>query len=171
MNNPTVNSAIVEEYQSRKAHLLRVPMAWLELVSGMVLVAIAGFYVYEAELLPDPFNPRAVGAGDFPMIVGLATVAASLFLTLLGVIHLISGKEHKHVTLHRPLSVAFGIAALIGGVLLLEHLGPLVGIATLSLLIMLAGGERRIGYLVAIPAALSGGIYSVFVLLLGVYFS
>ena len=171
MNNPTVSSGTSEGRQHLESHILRAPMAWLELISGIVLVACSGFYVYEAELLPDPFNPRAVGAGDFPMIIGIATLAASLGLALTGAVHVFSGKEHSHVTFHRPLSVVGGVAALIAGVLLLEHIGPLIGIAALAFMVMLAGGERRIGYLISVPAALSGAIYCIFVFVLGVYFS
>ncbi|AEB58782.1 hypothetical protein MDS_2751 [Ectopseudomonas mendocina NK-01] len=53
----------------------------------------------------------------------------------------------------------------------LDRLGPLVGVALLAALTMLAAGERRPMQIIAVSLGLSLGLYAVFVLALGVSFS
>lgn len=169
MNN-SISSGTTEDNQSVNAGLVKVSMPLLELLGGIVIAAVSGFYLYEAWLLPEPFNAKAVGAGEFPLIIAVGTLICALALTILGLVKLISGNTPEYASFPRLGNVVLVIVALIAVVSFMEVLGAFGSMAILSLMVMLAGGERRIGYLVSIPAVLGTAIYVVFVLALGVYF-
>jgi len=169
MNN-SISSDATEDNQSLSAGLVKISMPLLELLGGALIAMVSGFYLYEAWQLPEPFNAKAVGAGEFPLIIGVVTLICALALTILGLLKLISKNTPEYASFPRLGYVVLAIVALIAVVSFMEVLGAFVSMAILSFMVMLAGGERRIGYLVSIPVVLGATIYVVFVLALGVYF-
>ncbi|NVK42848.1 MAG: tripartite tricarboxylate transporter TctB family protein [Oceanospirillaceae bacterium] len=154
----------------RQVHSIQVPLVWLELVFGLVLLLVAGTYLYEAAKLPDPMNPKAVGAGDFPMIIAIGTLIAVFLMCCHGLVKIFREKEHERVELSRPLSVIIAVLILGGIGAFLDSLGAIIATAGLSALLMIAVGERRPLHLIAVPMGLALGLYAIFVLALGVYF-
>lgn len=156
--------------QRRQGHFIQVPLVWLEVVFGLVLLLIVGNYLYEATQLPNPMNPKAVGAGDFPMMIAIGTLIAVFLMCCHGLVKIFREKEHERVEFSRPLSVIVAILVLVGIGGFLDSLGAIIATAGLSALIMIAVGERRPLQLIAVPLGLALGLYAVFVLALGVYF-
>ncbi|GGO75999.1 hypothetical protein GCM10011348_02170 [Marinobacterium nitratireducens] len=174
MNSSTASTRSVPKEpvgsHRKQEGVLQVPLVWLELLLGIVLLIVVGSYLYEAAKLPDPMNPKAVGAGDFPMMIAIGTLVAVFLMSCHGLVKIFSEKEHELVELSRPLSVIVAILVLVGIGAFLDSLGAIIATAGLSALLMLAVGERRPLQLIAVPLGLALGLYVIFVLALGVYF-
>lgn len=150
---------------------IRLSLTWVELITCLVLLAIVSGYLVEAFALPAPYNAKSVGAGEFPVIIGIATLIPLISLIVISLANIIRNAPSKTVIINRPLGVLLAITVLIAQVLLLDKVGLIIGIALFSALLMLAAGERRPAFYIGVPVALALGMYVVFVVVLGVYFS
>lgn len=146
---------------------IHIPLAWLEAGIGLFFLVLAGFYMAEAAKLPKPFSVGDVGAGRFPMIIGVITLVATVLLVRAAVAGIMRGAEEK-VAIHHPVQIALGIVLLVVQAILFETIGAIATIAVAGLLFMLVGGERRPLHLIAVPALMALGIYATFTLALGV---
>lgn len=157
---------------ARKAEpVVRAPAGVLDVLAGVVLLGVFGLYGWHAMQLPGPMNPNGIGVGEFPVIIAVASIVAVALMLGVGVIKCVRRSAHPVVTTCRPLSVVLAVLVLLGIGTYLDRLGPLVGVALLSALTMLAAGERRPMQIIAVSLGLSLGLYAVFVLALGVSFS
>ena len=132
---------------------------------GVILLAIAGYYMREAFLLPKPMNTSSVGAGRFPLLVAAGTMFAVAIMIGLS---LLKRRQSGRVVVQRPFWVLLAILVLFAQVYLFDKFGAMVCILVFSALIMVMGGERRIAQLVGVPIGLTTGIYVIFALLLDV---
>jgi hypothetical protein len=141
----------------------RVLLSVLELVVGLLLFAGTIFYLIQAYDLPKPFNPIDIGAGGFPTLLAVITLAFLGLMIALAVYHLLlGGKAFGTVTVHRPLSVVSAAVLLVGQALFFEKAGVYACVGLFSLLIMFVCGERRFAHLLGVPVALISFIYFVF---------
>lgn len=156
-----------DEVVTPQGPAIRFPLAWLEAGVSLFFLVLAGFYMSEAAKLPKPFSEGDVGAGRFPMIIGILTLIATALVIRAAVASIMRG-DGEMVAIHRPLMVLFGMAALVVQAFLFETVGAVVAIAVATLLFMLICGERRPLHLIAVPALVTLGIYTTFTLALGV---
>jgi len=150
---------------------LRLPLTWVEFVTYFILSAIIAGYLVEAFALPSPYNEKSVGAGEFPIIIGIATLIPLTSLIIITLAKILRNVPPETVTISRPVGVLLAMAVLIVQALLLETVGLIIGIALFAALLMLAAGERRPAFYIGVPVALALGMYVVFVFVLGVYFA
>lgn len=150
---------------------IRLSLSWVELVTSFILLAIISGYLVEAFALPSPYNENSVGAGEFPIIIGIATLIPLLLLMVVSLTNILRNVTPIIVTVSRPIGVLLAMAILIIQTLLLEKVGLIIGIALFSALLMLAAGERRPAFFIGVPMALALGMHALFVVVLGVYFS
>ena len=174
MNSSTVSARSAPK-ESAKTHrrqerTIQIPLAWLELLFGLVLLIGVAVYLYEATQLPVPINPKAVGAGDFPMMIASGTLVAIFMMCCQGLWKVFREKKPVLVSLNRPVSVIIAMLVLGGIGAFLDALGVIIAMVSLSALLMVAAGERRPLQLIAVPLGLALGLYAVFVLVLSVYF-
>lgn len=144
-----------------------MPLAALELVVGLALLAVAALYLRDALRLPASMNPADVGAGRFPLIVGGAAAATLSALALRAVLFMMRG-DQRLAQIGRPGWVLVGMALLIAQAATFTTLGAGPVIAGSSLLLMLACGERRALHLLVSPVVLTAGIYLIFTYALGI---
>lgn len=168
MNNTTTASADESKGDNQA---IRLSLTWVELVTSFILLAIISGYLVEAFALPSPYNKKSVGAGEFPIIIGFATLIPLISLMLYSLANILRNATSRTISISRPLGVVLAIAILISQVLLLEKVGLIIGIGLFSSLLMLAAGERRPAFFIGVPMALALGMHVVFVVVLGVYFS
>jgi len=156
--------------QARKVSI-RIPLPALELIIGAGLLAVVLRYLYEAYALPAPYNAMDIGAGGFPKLIAVATLAGLLIMLFFTVYHLVKGgQDYGIVVAPRILSVIAGVLLLLGQAALFEHLGVFFCVGFSAVGIMLASGEGRITHLIGVPIALVGFIYVVFSFALNVQF-
>lgn len=159
------------DHSQKKSELaIQVPMVWLEVLFGFILLVIVGSYLYEAIKLPSPMNAKSMGAGDFPMIIAIVTLVAVFVMFCIGLVKIFKEKEHELVAFSRPVWVVAAILVLVVIGAFMETLGALAASAILVALLMFFAGERRPLQLITVPLGLALGIYAVFILALGVYF-
>lgn len=149
---------------------LALPKYLSELCAATVLLAITGYYLYQAWLLPAPLNPVDIGAGGFPMILGSATLAAVLIFWVRSAISLASGRHAEPIHVPRPIAVAVGVLALIGQAVVFAYINPFLCVGIFAVLIILAAGERRPAHVLGVPIAIAAGIWLMFDILLNVHF-
>ncbi len=149
----------------------RIPLPALELIIGLALLATISFYLFEAYSLPKPYNAMDIGAGGFPMLLGIATLIGIILMLVISIYHLvIGGKIFGIVVAKRPFFVVAAIGIVIAQALLFELMGVVACVGIGAFLTMLACGERRPFHLVCVPVALVLFIYVVFVVALKVHF-
>jgi hypothetical protein len=151
--------------------LIRVPAAVLDVLAGLILLGVFGWYGWAALQLPASLNPNAIGVGEFPTIIAVAALVSVVLMLCLGVVRCLRHSPQDVTTICRPWSVVLAILILLGIGTYLDKLGPVIGVAALSALLMLAAGERRPLQITAVSLGLSAGLYAIFVLALGVSFS
>lgn len=157
---------------SRKAEpVFTAPEGVLDVLAAVALLGVFGWYCWDALQLPASMTPNGIGVGEFPLIIAVATLVAVALMLCLGVIKCLRRSAQKVVATSRPLSVVLAILLLLGIGSYLDKLGPVIGIAGLSALVMLVAGERRPIQIIAVSSGLSAGLYAIFVLALGVSFS
>jgi hypothetical protein len=149
---------------------LRVPLVWLELGVGLVLLIAAAYYMRGAFALPQPMNPNSLGAGSFPVIIASGLAVGVLTLLIFSVVKIVKKSKTEMVDVRRPMAVVAAMLVLLGHAWLLETLGAAASTAAFGAMLMIAAGERRPIQLIAIPLALALGIYLVFSVALGVPF-
>lgn len=149
---------------------IRLPARALTIAVGIGLLCIVARYTYEAYALPKPLNPVDVGAGGFPKLIAVTTLAALGMLLAANMFIPAAKAEDDQVVVRRPWFVLLASIALVGQAVAFEVLGPVICVGLFALLIMAAAGERRLLHLAGVPAALSLGIYVIFALVLGVHF-
>ncbi|HMP55561.1 MAG TPA: tripartite tricarboxylate transporter TctB family protein, partial [Novosphingobium sp.] len=89
---------------------------------------------------------------------------------LIGVVVLrrVLGVLQSSLVVPRPVFVVATAALLVAQAALFPLVGAILCVAGFSLAILLACGERRLAHLIGVPLALTGFIYVVFVMALGV---
>ncbi len=159
-----------QPHESQAATAVKVSQKWLEVAVYTLILGADIFYTLEALALPGASAPGSLGAGGFPAIVGV--VSGILLLMLIGksVMKTKLGIVDMRVFVHRPLQVIAVMMVMMAQVVIINVVGPIIGIILLAFLVMWLGGERRYVLLLTIPPLLSLGIYAIFVLMLGVYF-
>ncbi|WP_277374343.1 tripartite tricarboxylate transporter TctB family protein [Pseudomonas sp. AA-38] len=143
----------------------------MDILAGVVLLGVFGLYGWHALQLPGPMNPNGIGVGEFPVIIAVTSLVAVVLMLGVGVLKCLRRSAQQMVTTCRPLPVVLAVLVVLGIGTYLDKLGPLIGVAVLSALTMLAVGERRPMQIIAVSLGLSLGLYAVFVLALGVSFS
>lgn len=170
--SPTSQTTQASTPGSRNAEpALKAPAGVLDVVAGVVLFAAFSLYGWYAWQLPGPMNPNGIGVGEFPLIIAVTSLVAVALMLAVGVVKCVRRSAHPVVTTCRPLSVVLAALVLLAIGAYLDRLGPLIGVAVISALTMLAAGERRPMQIIAVSLGLSLGLYAVFVLALGVSFS
>lgn len=176
MNTSSVSAASAKAKKSITApcnaeSLIKVPAGVLDILAGLILLGVFGWYGWAALQLPASLNPNAIGVGEFPTIIAVAALVSVVLMLCLGVLRCMRRSPEDVITTCRPLSVVLAILLLLGIGSYLDKLGPVIGVAALSALLMLVAGERRPLQITAVSLGLSAGLYAIFVLALGVSFS
>ena len=122
---------------------VKAPAGVLDVLAGVVLFAAFGLYGWYALQLPGPMNPNGIGVGEFPLIIAVTGLVAVALMLGGGVIKCVRRSAHPVVTTCRPLSVVLATLVLLAIGAYLDRLGPLIGVAVIAALTMLAAGERR----------------------------
>lgn len=167
--NKTTAASIEDSKADDQA--IRLSLTLVELIVCFILLAIVSAYLFEAFALPAPYNEKSVGAGEFPIIIGLGTLIPLISLIIITLSKIIRNVPPDTVTVSRPVGILLAMAVLIAQALLLETVGLIIGIALFAALLMLTAGERRPALYIGVPVALALGMYVVFIYVLGVYFS
>lgn len=145
-----------------------LPLFRVEIVVGLILLAVVGIYLRDARALPASMNPSDVGAGRFPMIAGGATALALIVMLAQAVRLWLRRTEDRLAVVGRPLWVLAGMGLLVLQAAVFEVLGAIPVVFGSALLLMLACGERRPLHLVLTPVVLTAAIYSIFTSALGI---
>jgi len=148
--------------------IIRQPLRLLEILGCLAILGVFAVYLGAARSLPAPFNQMDIGAGGFPKLVAIATIAAATLVLVAAITKSLLRLPFEMVAIHRPLMVAVGIFALVLQALLFTRIGALATIGSFGFLTMLIAGERRPLHLVASPLLLVGFVYLVFVAAFGV---
>ena len=174
MSIPTASTRrqpeLSDNSQQKHEPAIKLPMVWLEVVFGFILLFVIGSYLYEAIKLPRAMNAKAMGAGDFPMIIAIGSLVAVFVMFCFGLVKLLKEKDHELVAFSRPVWVIAAMVVLVVIGSFLEYLGAISGVGSLVALLMFLAGERRPIQLIAVPLGMALGLYAVFILALGVYF-
>lgn len=141
-----------------------------ELSAGVVLLALLCWYLWQSALLPEPYNPVDIGAGGFPMLLGVATLIAVVLFLARTILRLTSGAPEEPLEIGRPVAVLVTAALFVAIAALFDRVNGFLVIWAFTLLVHLAAGERRPVHLVGVPVATTAGIWVVFSLLLNVHF-
>ena len=157
--------------QCSTGRVVKAPCGVLDVFAGVALLCVFGGYCWDALTLPGPVNPNGIGVGEFPLIIAVSALLAVALMLCLGVIKCFRGSNQEQVEIFRPVSVVLAVLVLLSIGTYLDSLGPIIGVAGLSSLIMLVVGERRPVQILAVSLGLSFGLYAIFVLALGVSFS
>lgn len=160
----------VDEGKQRGADCIRLPLPLLEVAAGLMLLAILIWYILDAQKLPKPFNETDIGAGGFPLLIAVGTIAATLLMIGLGVAGIFGRMEKEVTRWRRPFYVLVTGFIFIAQAAWFETLGVYVCVAVFSAAVMLAAGERRLRYVLGVPLALVAFIYVVFATALNVVF-
>jgi hypothetical protein len=138
-----------------------VSVNWRDLVGGLALLAIGGFFVMRAVQLGIG-TPRTMGAGYFPMLGGIFTMICAAFVV-------IAAFAQSHAPIERPalrpfLAVMMGIGAFI---LVMPRAGLVPAVVATVLVASLAERKVRPVPTLALAAFLAAGCYFVFIAGLG----
>lgn len=147
---------------------LRGSLPVVDLVGCTILLGVFVWYFLQAADLPAPLNKIDIGAGGFPYLLAVATIAAIIAVAIAAIVRMLDPVPVRWVAVRRPLSIAAGAAFMILEGIWFEKIGAVASILIFALATMLACGERRLLHLVGVPVLLAGFIYGVFVLALSV---
>jgi hypothetical protein len=147
---------------------LRAPLAALDIVGSVALLAIFGAYYLQARALPKPLNEIDIGAGGFPTLLAIGALIAIVGVGVAAVLRAFDPVPVSWVSVRRPAFVILAVIIMAAGAIWFEKLGTLPSVVLICLGTMLACGERRIVHLIGVPIALAAFIYVVFVLALSV---
>lgn len=150
------------------ARTLRVPAPVLELALGACIFAGCVWYYLSAREMAVPLNRIDPGPAAFPIILAVAAGLSVLGIVALAAYRIATGTTERFVQIRRPLGVLVAVCLFGAGAYGFEKLGAPVSIFALSLISMLACGERRPAYLLGVPVAITSVTYGVFVLGLSV---
>lgn len=150
---------------------MRERQSTIELPAGLstrvvVSICFAAFVwvIWSAQSLPAAFNPADVGPSRLPIL------AASLGLLCSALIFVNAGRLSEPVQIDRPLNVLAGALTILAYVLAMPRVGFYPASLVAVVLLMLAGGHRRIVTLVGFALGFCAFIYLGFELVLGVHF-
>ncbi|ASY65340.1 hypothetical protein SJ05684_b43580 (plasmid) [Sinorhizobium sojae CCBAU 05684] len=165
-----MESEVLDKGEQPVQGYVRIPLPILEIVIGLIVLAILSWYVVQAYLLPKPFNSHDIGAGGFPLLVAFGTGIATISMIGLAVARLMGKMGRSDSRWRRPLFVLIVALLLVGQAVSFETLGVYLCVALFSAAIMVAAGERRILHVLGVPIGLVAFIYVVFALALNVVF-
>ncbi|MFV0336436.1 MAG: tripartite tricarboxylate transporter TctB family protein [Tropicimonas sp.] len=157
-----------EEPRQSGLNMLRVPSTAVDLVLGAGIFAACIWYYLQADGLAAPLNEIDPGPAAFPLLLALTTLLSLVGIGISAIIRALGAGPEIFVTIKRPLAVLVMICLFGAVAVWLEDLGTIPSILILSVVSMLACGERRPVHLIGVPLALTGFIYGVFVLGLAV---
>lgn len=160
----------VDEGKPRGTDCIRLPLPLLEVAAGLMFLAILIWYILSAQKLPKPFNETDIGAGGFPLLIAVGTIAATLLMIGLGVAGIFGRVEKEVIRWRRPFYVLVTGLIFIAQAAWFETQGVYACVALFSAAVMLAAGERRPLHVLGVPLALVAFIYVVFTISLNVVF-
>lgn len=113
-----------------------------DIVAGLALAGLAGWFLKEAIVLPD-YSGTAIGAADFPKGLAFLLLLAVLALVGAAVRRLMTGRHGESTTIRRPLRVLIGILLLVAFPFMMEHVGYYVAMGIfLAAFLYLADATR-----------------------------
>lgn len=147
---------------------VRVPAPVLDLAFGACIAAGWVWYYLTADGIAVPLNKIDPGPAAFPLILAWATGLTLISIIALAAYRVFAGASGRSVAIKRPLSVLATVCLFVAGAYGFEKLGAPISVLALSIIAMLACGERRLRHLIGVPVAITSFIYGVFVLGLSV---
>jgi predicted lysophospholipase L1 biosynthesis ABC-type transport system permease subunit len=151
-------------------HEIHFPLFYFEIILGLVILSVVGWYTYQTLQLPEPYNPVDIGPGGFPLLLSAGTLFALVLYLLDSILRYKRQQQVVMVTIGRPAYVLAACMTLIGQAVLFETMGAFVCVAVFSLIAMLVAGERRLIHIIGVSVGVTAGIYLVFAVALDVYF-
>lgn len=139
-----------------------------DLITGIVLLVLAGFVIYEAWLMP-PSGTFGPGSGFFPFWLGIILAVLSLILVVGAAVR---PKDSSDVSPFPAWKALFAVAKVLGGLvmftILMETLGFMVNTFIFVTYLMKVVQGERWWMTLLIAVATTACLYIVFQLLLGI---
>lgn len=154
---------------SFRPNFLRMPLPALDFAGCSTLLASFLWYLGQASALPKPLNATDIGAGGFPYLLAIASIAAIIVVVIGAIVRALDAVPVEWVSVRRPFAVLITAGLFVAEAFWFEQLGTVACLLIFALATMLAAGERRLLHLVGTPLLLTGFVYGVFVLALSVH--
>lgn len=139
-----------------------------DLITGVVLLVLAGYVIYEALLMP-PSRTFGPGSGFFPLWLGIILAGLSLILVVGAAVR---PKDSNDVSPFPARQALFAVTKVLGGLilftLLMETMGFIVDTFIFVLYLMKVVQQERWWVTLLIAAATTACLYIVFHVLLGI---
>jgi putative tricarboxylic transport membrane protein len=139
-----------------------------DLITGVVLLVLAGYVIYEAWMMP-PSGTFGPGSGFFPYWLGIILAGLSLILVIGAAVR---PKDPKDVSPFPARQALFSVAKVLGGLilftLLMETMGFIVNTLLFVTYLMKVVQRERWWLTLLIAVATTACLYIVFQILLGI---
>lgn len=139
-----------------------------DLITGVVLLVLAGYVIYEAWLMP-PSGTFGPGSGFFPFWLGIILAGLSLILVVGAAVR---PKDSTDVSPFPARQALFAVAKVLGGLilftLLMETMGFIVNTFIFVVYLMKVVQRERWWMVLLIAVATTACLYIVFQVLLGI---
>jgi hypothetical protein len=99
-----------------------------DIAVGLALAALAGWFFFQASILPD-FSGTAIGAADFPRGMAALLGLTSVIFAGAGVRRIMYGRLEERVTVRQPMRVLLGMVLLIAFPLMMDAFGYYIAMA------------------------------------------
>lgn len=129
-------------------------------IMGMIGLALSGFYLWAASIIPESFMMDAIGPSTFPNIIAIIFGICSIYFIAR------PDPEPRWPTLNRLAEIGFTVVVCLLYAILLPHLGFLISTAfAASYMCWRLGGKPLAAVIIGLSISL--GIYVCFKLVLG----
>lgn len=129
-------------------------------IMGMIGLALSGFYLWAASIIPESFMMDAIGPSTFPNIIAIIFGICSIYFIAR------PDPEPRWPTLNRLAEIGFTVVVCLLYAILLPHLGFLISTAfAASYMCWRLGGKPLAAGIIGLSISL--GIYVCFKLVLG----
>ncbi len=129
-------------------------------IMGMIGLALSGFYLWAASIIPESFMMDAIGPSIFPNIIAIIFGICSIYFIAR------PDPEPRWPTLNRLAEIGFTVVVCLLYAILLPHLGFLISTAfAASYMCWRLGGKPLAAVIIGLSISL--GIYVCFKLVLG----
>lgn len=119
-----------------------------EIVAGILLAALAGWFIFQASTFPKSLNEMDVGPAVFPQIIAAVIIVFSLILVMQGVKKLSSLDK---IEFKRTKPLVLSIILIIIYALIIPFVGYYIATAFyIAALLFLAGSKKWLGYILII---------------------
>jgi putative tricarboxylic transport membrane protein len=144
------------------------PMKKADMITGVVLLVLAGYVIYEAALMP-PSGTFGPGSGFFPFWLGIILAGLSLILVVGAALR---PTDRNDVSPFPPRKALFAVTKVLGGLviftLLMEMLGFIANTFVFVVYLMKVVQRERWWLTLLIAVVTTACIYIVFKILLGI---